>query len=93
MSHANALLTPTGRLRLVVRCQTRPIAHVAAEAGISRQCLSKWKTRYDDLGEVVLLDRASVPGRVQRGWTRVLSSRSSACAGSTSGPPGRSTSS
>ena len=62
MSHANAPLTPAGRLRLVQRCQSRPIAHVAAEAGISRQCLSKWKARYEQLGEVGLLDRASVPG-------------------------------
>lgn len=61
MSHANAPLTPAGRLRLVRRCEHRPIAHVAAEAGVSRQCLSKWKARYDALGEVGLLDRASVP--------------------------------
>ncbi|GIG34506.1 hypothetical protein Col01nite_36650 [Cellulomonas oligotrophica] len=47
MSHANAPLTPAGTLRLVRRCESRPIAHVAAEAGISRQCLSKWKARYD----------------------------------------------
>ncbi len=52
MSHANALLTPAGRLPLVQRCRTRPIAHVAAEAGVSRQCLSKWKRRFDELGEV-----------------------------------------
>ena len=50
MSLANAPLTPAGRLRLVQRCQTRPIAHVAAEAGVSRQCLSKWKARYDEHG-------------------------------------------
>ncbi|KMM46151.1 hypothetical protein CWIS_06650 [Cellulomonas sp. A375-1] len=61
MSHANAPLTPAGRLRLVRRCQSRPIAHVAAEAGIGRQCLSKWKARYDQLGEVGLLDRSSAP--------------------------------
>lgn len=61
MSHANAPLTPAGRLRLVRRCESRPIAHVAAEAGISRQCLSKWKARYDQLGEVGLLDRSSAP--------------------------------
>lgn len=61
MSHANAPLTPEGRLRLVRRCEQRPLAHVAAEAGISRQCLSKWRARFDDLGEVGLLDRASVP--------------------------------
>jgi transposase len=61
MSHANAPLTPAGRLRLVRRCQTRPIAHVAAEAGVSRQCLSKWNARYDEHGEAGLLDRANVP--------------------------------
>ena len=61
MSHANAPFTPEGRLRLVRRCAHRPIAHVAAEAGISRQCLSKWKARFDDFGEVGLLDRACVP--------------------------------
>ena len=61
MSHANAPFTPEGRLRLVRRCAHRPIAHVAAEAGISRQCLSKWKARFDELGEVGLVDRACVP--------------------------------
>lgn len=59
--HANAPLTPVGRLRLIERCQHRPIAHVAAEAAVSRQCLSKWKNRYDRLGEVGLLDRSSAP--------------------------------
>jgi transposase InsO family protein len=61
MSHANAPLTPAGRLRLIQRCQSRPIAHVAAEAGVSRQCLSKWVNRHRGSGEVGLLDRASVP--------------------------------
>lgn len=63
MSHANAPLTPAGRLRLIERCQDRPIAHVAAEAGVSRACLSKWKNRYEALGEVGLLDRSSAPHR------------------------------
>jgi transposase InsO family protein len=63
MTHANAPLTPAGRLRLVERCRTRPIAHVAAEAGVSRGCLSKWKNRYDRLGEAGLADRSSVPHR------------------------------
>ena len=61
MSHANAPLTPAGRLRLVQRCENRPLAHVAAEAGVSRGCLSKWKARYDALGEPGLLDRWSAP--------------------------------
>lgn len=33
----------------------------AAEAGVSRACLSKWKNRYDTHGEVGLQDRPSVP--------------------------------
>ena len=37
MTHRNAVLTPQGRYRLVMRVQAgRPIAHVAAEAGIAR---------------------------------------------------------
>ncbi|EST18940.1 hypothetical protein M878_44295 [Streptomyces roseochromogenus subsp. oscitans DS 12.976] len=50
-----------GRRRLIERCRTRPIAHVAAEAGVSRACLSKWKNRYDQYGEAGLRDRSSVP--------------------------------
>lgn len=61
MSHANAPLTPAGRMRLIDRCASRPIAHVAAEAGVSRQCLSKWNARYAALGEVGLLDRSRAP--------------------------------
>ena len=59
VSHRNAPLTPAGRLRLVQRCQYRPIAHVAAEAGVSRQCLSKWVSRYRRHGEAGLVDRSS----------------------------------
>ncbi len=40
MTHANAPLNIEGRRRLVERCRTGPIAHVAAEAGVSRACLS-----------------------------------------------------
>ena len=63
MSHRNAPLTPAGRLRLVQRCQSRPIAHVAAGAGVSRQCLSKWVGRYRREGELGLLERSSAPHR------------------------------
>lgn len=61
MHHANAPLTPEGRYRLIERCRHRPIAHVAAEAGISRACLSKWKARYDRGGFDGLRDRSSAP--------------------------------
>lgn len=61
MHHANAPLTAEGRYRLIERCRSRPIAHVAAEAGISRACLSKWKSRYDREGFAGLHDRSSAP--------------------------------
>jgi transposase InsO family protein len=45
----------------VRRCQHRPIAHVAAEASVSRQCLGKWVARYREHGEAGLVDRSSAP--------------------------------
>lgn len=63
MTHRNAPLTPEGRLRLVLRTQNRPIAHIAAEAGVSRQCLGKWVARYREHGEAGLHDRSSAPTR------------------------------
>jgi transposase len=61
MTHVNAPLTPAGRLRLVERSQHRPVAHVAAEAGVARQTVTKWVRRYQTLGEVGLMDRSSAP--------------------------------
>lgn len=63
MTHANAPLSVEGRRRLIERCQTRPIAHVAAEMGISRACASKWVNRYRQHGELGLQDRSSTPRR------------------------------
>lgn len=37
---------------------TRPIAHVAAEMGISRACPSKWVNRWRRFGEAGLQDRS-----------------------------------
>lgn len=63
MSHANAPLTVEGRRRLCERVDAgRPRAHVAAEAGVSRQCLSKWHARWREQGEAGLFDRSSRPG-------------------------------
>ena len=39
----------------------RPRAHVAAEAGVSRQCLSKWHRRWRALGQAGLVDHSSRP--------------------------------
>jgi transposase len=59
--HRNAPLTVEGRHRLIERCRTRPIAHVAAEMGISRACASKWVNRWRRHGDLGLLDRPSTP--------------------------------
>lgn len=63
MTHRNAPLSVEGRRRLVHRCQTRPIAHVAAEMGRSRACASKWVNRFRRYGELGLHDRSSAPHR------------------------------
>ncbi|MFI6413482.1 helix-turn-helix domain-containing protein [Streptomyces sp. NPDC050585] len=52
-----------GRRRLVERCKNRPIAHVAAEMGISRAYASKWVNRWRRHGDAGLQDRASTPHR------------------------------
>lgn len=62
--HRNAPLTPEGRRRLCVRVDSgRRIAHVAAEANVSRCCLAKWYARWCRHGDAGLLDRSSRPGR------------------------------
>ncbi|AFR50887.1 Transposase-like protein [Gordonia sp. KTR9] len=66
MTHTNAPLSIKVRRRLVKRCQNRPIAHVAAEMGISGACVSKWVNRYRRYGETGLQDRASTPCRQPR---------------------------
>lgn len=63
MSHRNAPLSLEGRRRLVERCRTRPIAHVATEMGISRACASKWVNRWRRYGDQGLRDRPSAPHR------------------------------
>ncbi|WP_432945764.1 IS481 family transposase [Kribbella sp. CA-253562] len=62
MSHANARLTPAGRLIMVRRIAAgRAVAHVAAEMGVSRTCAWRWWRRYQDQGQAGLVDRSSRP--------------------------------
>ncbi|UPT44798.1 MULTISPECIES: IS481 family transposase [Streptomyces] len=64
MSHRNARLTVHGRRLLVDRvCSGRPVAHVAAEMGISRPTAHKWLRRWRSEGESGLIDRSSRPRR------------------------------
>ncbi|WP_405671273.1 IS481 family transposase [Streptomyces sp. NBC_01530] len=62
MSHRNARLTVHGRRLLVDRVRSgRPVAHVAAEMGISRPTAHKWIRRWHSEGESGLIDRPSRP--------------------------------
>jgi transposase InsO family protein len=63
--HANARLTFHGRCLLVRRVvfDRRPVAHVAAELGISRQCAHRWVKRFVEQGWDGLYDRSSRPVR------------------------------
>ena len=68
MSHANARLNARGRALLVQRVivQRRPVAHVAKELGVSRQCAHRWINRFRAEGEAGLVDRSSRPRRCPR---------------------------
>ena len=68
VAHANARLNAHGRRLLVERVidHGRPVAHVAKELGISRQCAHRWVARFLAEGEAGLLDRSSRPRRCPR---------------------------
>lgn len=78
MSHRNARLTFHGRLMLVQRVldDERPVAHVAKEMGVSRQCGHKWVARYRAEGHAGLWDRSSrprtMPTRTSAGVEKVV---------------------
>lgn len=68
MSHGNARLTIHGRQLLVDRVLAggRKPAHVAAELGVSRQCVYRWVRRFLEEGSAGLIDRSSRPHQCPR---------------------------
>lgn len=68
MAHANARLNLHGRRLLIERIidDGRPVAHVAKELGISRQCAHRWVARFRAEGDVGLADRSSRPHHCPR---------------------------
>jgi transposase InsO family protein len=68
VAHANARLNLHGRRLLVERViiDGRPVAHVAKELGVSRQCAHRWVARFRAEGEAGLADRSSRPRRCPR---------------------------
>ncbi|WP_344054982.1 helix-turn-helix domain-containing protein, partial [Planotetraspora silvatica] len=81
MAHANARLTVHGRILLVrrVRVDGRPVAHVAKELGISRQCAHRWVRRYDEQGWSGLHERSSRSHRVANRTPAPVEARVLAC--------------
>jgi transposase len=61
-------LTVHGRQLLIDRIigGRRPVSHVAAELGVSRQCAHRWVRRFLDEGPAGLHDRSSRPHRCPR---------------------------
>ena len=65
MSHANALLTPTGRLRLA-KCVVEdggPLRRAADRFDVSVMTAKRWADRYRADGKDAMHDRSSRPGR------------------------------
>jgi len=79
--HVRSRLSPYSRLLLCQRVAAgRPVAHVAAEMGVSRQTAHRWVTRFATEGVPGLTDRSSrphqSPARTPAGVeTRVLRAR------------------
>jgi transposase-like protein len=62
VSHRNARLTVHGRRLRMERVRSgRPVAHVAAEMGLSRPTAHKWIRRWRSEGDSGLVDRSSRP--------------------------------
>lgn len=64
MSQVIPRLSPFGRALIVERVAAgRPVAHVAAELGVSRQTAYRWVRRFRSGGPDALFDRSSRPSR------------------------------
>lgn len=64
--HANAKLTPQGRLTMVRRLENEnwTLARAAAAAGVSVKTAGKWRARYRAEADAGLIDRSSKPKRI-----------------------------
>jgi transposase InsO family protein len=72
VSHRNAPLTPTGRLRLarVIVEDGWPVRRAAERFQVSHTTAARWAARYRDLGAAGMADRSSRPHRCPRQLSR-----------------------
>ncbi len=77
VAHANARLNKHGRRLLVSRVidEGRPVAHVAKELGVSRQCAHRGVARFRAEEEVGLAHRSARPHRCPRRTTARVEQR------------------
>lgn len=77
MGHRRAMLTPFGRMLLVVRVREMgwSVPRAAESAGVSRMTVYKWLRRYDESGPEGLQDRSSRPRISPRQTSRELAER------------------
>lgn len=74
--HGNAPMTARGRMIMIERIAGgRPVAHVAAEMGVSRKTADKWWRRWLAEGEAGLEDRSSRPHRCPHQTSRRVEDR------------------
>lgn len=89
MSQVRPQLSVNGRWLLVQRVLSeRPVAHVAAELGVSRATGYKWWRRWREEGDAGLQSRSSRPARSPNRSSLEREARSS-YSGGDSGPCGR----
>ncbi len=74
MVHANATLTPRGRLLLARRIVDGgwPIVRAAEHFNVSWPTAKRWAVRYQEMGEDGMVDRSSRPHRSPRRTPRPL---------------------
>lgn len=72
MSHRNAILTETGRLRLarLIVDHGWPLRRAAQRFGVAVTTARRWAERYRDLGAAGMADRSSRPKRCSRQLSR-----------------------
>ena len=74
-SHKNARLTFEGRKLLINRIASQGLMAAAQAAGISPACARKWQRRFQQEGQLGLLDRSCRPHKTRSSIDQILAAR------------------